>query len=45
MGPVAILVPDRTAQEGVLATDRMEGMTSLMLPVEVRAPDVVMENT
>ena len=39
-----MLLPDRTAQDAVFATDNMDGKTSFMLPEDDRAPEVVIEN-
>ena len=44
VGPVAMLVPARIAQEAELAMDRTEGKASFMLPEEVSGPEVVTEN-
>lgn len=43
VGPEAILLPDKTAQDAVFATDKMDGKTSFILPEEERAPEVVTE--
>lgn len=43
MGPVAMFVPAKTAQEAELAIDKIEGNVSFMLPDEASAPEVVIE--
>ncbi len=45
VGPTAMLVPERAAQDEVLGMDRMEGNTIFMYPEEVKALAVVIEKT